>query len=385
MTVEGVESDASEADGRAIDVMRREIATIPDVIANQADTLRPRLRELARSLPRDLTDVVITGCGDSYFAGIATRLAFERTAGVRCRASEALELARYEVRYLPIDPVPPLLVAVSHSGEVGRTIEAAATARAFGWRTVALTGRAEGRLAQTVGDPILMSVPTFGSSPGTSTYVAMVTTLLVLASELARARGRERESDRLDRGIASAPALAEATLAACAIRARELADRVSGEDVITFLGAGPSRASAAFGAAKLLEAAQRHGVAQDLEEWAHEQYFVSRPETSVVVIAPSGPSRSRAAELIAEMAFIGATTALVSDDVDDQAAASASVVLPIRTSDEAISPLISCLPLALTAFYLSETRDARSYGFRSAEHEREHYETIHRDGRAEPA
>ena len=32
-----------------------------------------------------------------------------------------------------------------------------------------------------------------------------------------------------------------------------------------------SRAAAAFGAAKLFEGPQRYGVAQDLEEWAHEQ------------------------------------------------------------------------------------------------------------------
>ena len=382
----GSETDRSDPVGtRAIGLMRREIATIPDVIADQATSLRPRLRDIARSLPNELMDIVLTGCGDSHFAGVATRLAFERAAGVRCRPTEALELARYEVRYVPVVPEPPLLVAVSYSGEVGRTIEAAVTARAFGWRTIALTGKADSRLAQAVGDPVLMDVPTLGSTPGTSTYVAMVTALLVLAAELARARGRIVEADRLDREIASAPELATATLGLSDQPAQQLAEIMTTETVVTFIGAGPSRASASFGAAKLLEGAQRHGVAQDLEEWAHEQYFVSGPGTPIVVIAPTGASRNRAAELVAEMSFIGATTAFVSDDVDDVAARSASIVLPIKTNDEAVSPLISCLPLALAAFYLSEARQTRSYGFRSGEHEREHYETIHRDARAEPA
>jgi hypothetical protein len=43
------------------------------------------------------------------------------------------------------------------------------------------------------------------------------------------------------------------------------------------------------------------------------------------------------------------------------------------------------LPLALLGFFLSERLGTRSYGFRSDEHEREHYETIHRDTRGEPA
>ena len=86
-------------------------------------------------------------------------------------------------------PSDPPVVAVSYSGEVGRTIEAAATAdgsaadggphRSAGGPT----GQSRSRR------PILMSVPTLGFSPGTSTYVAMVTALLVLAAELARARG----------------------------------------------------------------------------------------------------------------------------------------------------------------------------------------------------
>ncbi len=131
------------ADLRSVDVMRREIATIPALIPDQVERLRPSIRELAAELGPGLDEVVLTGCGDSYFAGLAVRLAFERAAGVRCRVVEALELARYEVRYVSAEPAP-LLVAVSYSGEVGRTIEAAAAAQRFGWHTAALTGQPTG-------------------------------------------------------------------------------------------------------------------------------------------------------------------------------------------------------------------------------------------------
>jgi len=152
-------------DERSIDTMLREIETIPAVISDQAATLRGPLGELADELGNPLPEVILSGCGDPYFAGMAARLAMERDGGVRCQSIEALELARYAIRYVPVLPRPPLLVAVSHSGSVGRTIEAAATAAAFGWHTVALTGRADGRLAQ-VARPIVMDVPTLGFSPG---------------------------------------------------------------------------------------------------------------------------------------------------------------------------------------------------------------------------
>jgi glucosamine--fructose-6-phosphate aminotransferase (isomerizing) len=370
-------------DVRAIDVMQAEISTIPAVIRAQVEELRQPLRDLARR-NKQTREVLLTGCGDSHFAGVATRLAFERTAGVRCRASEALELARYERRYVETTP-PPLLVAVSYSGEVGRTIEAAAAGSDAGWSTVAFTGRAEGRLARAVSDAILMRVPTLGFSPGTSTYVAMVTALLLLAAELARANGRDGEADLLDAELEAAPDLAAETLAAVRDRASGVAEMVAAAPVTTFLGAGPSRAAAAFGAAKLFEGPQRYGVAQDLEEWAHEQYFVSGPATPIVVVAPLGASRDRAEELLAEMAFIGAPALLVSD-VGSPSLVPPDRHLPIAAGlSEQASGLLTCLPLAMLGYHVAERAGTRSYGFPSEAHEREHYETIHRDTRAAPA
>lgn len=376
-------SPTNGAPRRAISVMRREIATIPGVIADQATMVRRSFRDIAVEIGPELHEIVLTGCGDSYFAGLATRLAFERIAGVRCRPIEALELARYEARYVPRSP-RPLLVAVSYSGEVGRTIEAAATAAAFGWRTVALTGRTDGRLARTVATPVLIQVPTLGFSPGTSTYVAMVAALLILAAELARARGRVAEADALDEDLARAPDLAAATLRAAESPSGTAAKVIAESAVTTFLGAGPSKASASFGAAKLFEGPQRYGVVQDLEEWAHEQYFVSGPATPVVVVAPTGASRGRAEELLDEMAFLG-VPAFVVGDVAPPTTAS-TVHLPVAPGvHEAVSPLLTCLPLAQLGFFVSDILGTTSYGFPSPEHEREHYETIHRDTRGEPA
>jgi glucosamine 6-phosphate synthetase-like amidotransferase/phosphosugar isomerase protein len=385
LTSDDAPAPEDDTSPRSIKVMFDEIETIPAVIADQDSNLRPKMRDLAHRSAAEVQEIVLTGCGDSHFAGVATRLAFERAAGIRCRASEALELARYEMRYVPAAP-PPLVVALSYSGEVGRTIEAAAAAAERGWSVVALTGRADGRLANTAGASVLMDVPTLGFSPGTSTFVAMVTALLILASELARARGRLEAAHEVDRALAEAPRLAAATLRASENPAREAAALIAESDVTTFLGAGPSRAIADFGAAKLFEGPQRYGVAQDLEEWAHEQYFVSGPRTPVVVVAPDGASRDRAGELLAEMSFIGVPAVLVSDRIDDTVAVTSRTVLPVAPGlPEFASPLLTCLPLALVGYFVAETLGTRAYGFPSAEHEAEHYQTIHRDTRGTPA
>ena len=76
---------------------------------------------------------------------------------------------------------------------------------------------------------------------------------------------------------------------------------------MTFLGAGPNEATARFGAAKLFEGPQRLAVSTNLEEWAHEEYFVTRPGDPVVLVNPSGAGHDRGLEILSELRFVGAT------------------------------------------------------------------------------
>jgi fructoselysine-6-P-deglycase FrlB-like protein len=81
------------------------------------------------ALKRAPSRVYLVGCGDSWYCGLATRLAFESWAGVSTEASQALEFSRYGVQYAPPDA---LVVAISNSGRVARTVEAVVRARARG-------------------------------------------------------------------------------------------------------------------------------------------------------------------------------------------------------------------------------------------------------------
>jgi fructoselysine-6-P-deglycase FrlB-like protein len=366
----------SDQGHRAIAVMRSEIETVPSVIADQSEALDARMAQLAASMA-GVDHLVLTGCGDSMFAAAASTLSFARHAGTDVTAIHAMELARYRVRYLPERTA---VVCISYSGEVGRTIEAAAQARAFGHRTFALTGRKDGRLAAQADESVLLEVPTLGFSPGTSTYVAMVAALLRLSLALGQARGRDVAGPRasLDR----VPELARDTLARTLEPARTLAGRLIGRPWVSFAGAGPNEASARFGAAKMFEGPQILGVATNLEEWAHEEYFVTETGTPVIVVAPAGASFDRAREILDELAFVGAEAVLVSDEPAPEPA----TWLPLAPGlPEEFSPLLAALPLSLLGFFVSEATGKRSYNFPSEEAEREHYETIHRDTRGTPA
>ena len=354
------------------DIMREEIAMIPGLIETQLQALVGPLGDLARTLDRaEVRNLYLAGCGDSAFAGAASALAFRKHSGIHAEAVEALELARYRIRYLP---PASTVVCLSFSGKVGRTIEAAVQARRFGHRVVAITGDAGSPLAQKADHVVPLSVPTLGYSPGTSTYLAMLLALLQLA---ALWKGADRSQ------LSRVPELARETLAAVDGPINALAQRLSERSWVAFLGAGPNLSSAAFGAAKLFEGPQMLGTVTNLEEWAHGEYFVTGAQTPVVVVAPSGASFDRVGEILSELNFMKADSVLVSDATPS---VRPGTLIPLAPGlPEEFSPILAALPLSLLAYYLAKARGQGSFEFPSPEAAREHYDTIHRATVAEPA
>lgn len=365
-----------------IEVMRREIQAIPDVISIVLDDREGKIAAVAKRLAeRGITHLWLTGCGDSAFAGIAAELAFQRHTPITAHPVHALDLARYRIRRLP---AASAVIATSYSGRVGRTIEAAIQARRAGHPVIALTSSAGTDLARACDEVLPVEVPTLGFSPGTSTYVAMVCAQLRLAGELAQLGGAGGD---LIAALGALPGLVATTLRDTTDAAPAAAGALLSARWTAFLGAGPNDATAKFGAAKLIEAAQQLGVATSLEEWAHEHYFVTSPGDPVVLINPSGAGHDRGLEILSELAFIGARPIVITDR-PPAAGTPAQSPLLLRTAagvPEELSPVTTCLPLALVGFHLARLAGKRSYNFPSAAAKDEHYETIHRVTVGEPA
>jgi sugar/nucleoside kinase (ribokinase family)/fructoselysine-6-P-deglycase FrlB-like protein len=366
-------------DDYGIETMNQEIATIPDVIAGQLADPGGHVRELAGWLDgRGIEHLYLTGCGDSAFAGLAASLAFRRHSRLRVHAVHALDLARYDVRYLP---EASAVLAISYSGKVGRTIEAAAQAAAFGVPVIALTGRADGPLAAAADRILPIEVPSLGFSPGTSTYIGMLCTLI----ELARRTPRDSEADggeALRDACEQLAGQAAKTLDGCHDGTADLAARMTSARFVTFLGAGPNEATARFGAAKLFEASQQVALATNVEEWAHEEYFITRPGDPVIVVAPAGAARDRAWEILSELEFIGADVTVVSDLEPPGRAASLRLA---AGAPEELSPVLAALPLAQLGFHLARLAGKGSYNFPTDQARDEHYATIHRTTFGDPA
>jgi glucosamine 6-phosphate synthetase-like amidotransferase/phosphosugar isomerase protein len=132
-------------------------------------------------------------------------------------------------------------------------------------------------------------------------FILILLGLLHLAIRNGEVRGcySTARARQLREELTATSDVVEQTLFALAPRLEELAQRWSEYELFEFLGAGPGRASAAFGAAKILEAVGLSAVEQDVESFMHLQYFESAATRIPTVLVDS--TRSRVRERIAEV------------------------------------------------------------------------------------
>ena len=343
-----------------------QIYSLPDLVRESAEKLSSSSAGLVERIGGDdISQIVLTGCGDSHHAAIATRLAFQQLAGLPCHALTAMELARYQAGQLRLlKPGRTLVVGISASGQVSRTVEALELGKVAGATALALTGNHEGDLAGVadyvyhVADNQLLIRNKGVIVPGTRSYFLSLLALYHLAIQFGMAREVKR-SLKLGASISelqSLADLADQTIASCEPPVARLIDEWSDADRFVFCGSGPNYGTALFSAAKMIEAAGDTATGQDLEEWAHLQYFERQVDTPTVVISAAEHDGDRAREITTAAKAIGRRVAMIAPETGapnnelqgDQRLTTAGKV------SECFSPLLTALPGLLLAAYRSQ-------------------------------
>ena len=89
-------------------------------VAAELPVIEKQITDLGAKSPlTDARRVFFVGCGDSYYAGMAARLAFQEWTGLWAEAIESLEF-RYLADRLPEGS---LVIGISVSGQVERTLD----------------------------------------------------------------------------------------------------------------------------------------------------------------------------------------------------------------------------------------------------------------------
>jgi len=307
--------------------------------------------------------VYLTGCGDSWYCGIATRFAFEEWAQIPTEAVQAMDFSRYLVKTAPKNS---LLVAVSNSGRLARTIESVIQARKAGIKTIGATSNMEGGLSQEAEHVIDLMYSERRFAPGTSSYMASMMVEYCLAIYLAEVKGVFSQT-QVEEKLAQISALSdpmEKTIDANLHVMEELVKESDIKNQSIFIGAGPNYGTAFFSMAKVIEATRTPAVAQQLEEWAHIQYFFTSSNTLTFVIAPPGKSVDRAREQMYAIQAMGSKCIAICHPDDEATKTEADIVAPVFGDiDEVLSPILYCVPAEIFAFHNAVHHNLAMLGF----------------------
>jgi len=342
-----------------IDQVKSVPALLREVFPALEDMSRTALHpELILSLKR----IFITGCGDSHHATINTELAFEALTGLPVETQQALQFARYSAGFIPqTGPYTNLVIGISVSGEVSRTLEALQMAKQAGATTLALSATPTSRVA-LAGD-ILFQVPNLPfpdpvgvHTPGVRSFIVNQLALMMIAIRIGEVRGHltSAEAANYRKELLGVVEVVERTIAENDAAVLKLAQDWKDAGEFVFVGGGPNFGIALFSAAKLLEASGDPALGQDTEEWAHLQYFAKAVDTPTFFITAGDRDLSRVLEVVVAARQIGRRVAVICPKTATELIEKADAAFTFAPVKEMFSPLVTQIVGELFAAYRAE-------------------------------
>lgn len=343
-------------------VMVKQAKDLGNVLREQSKPIDKIIRNLLTPLEfQSLKQVFTTGDGDSFHASMATEMAFESLASIRCEPMSAMRFLEYGADYIQTSfPNDTLVVGISASGRTERVAQSLDRANKISPNiiTAVLSGDVNGRVGEQADRKISVELPDMGRSPGVRTYNASLMGLLFLAIRIGEIQDRFHQSDAnaMREEIITLGNVADATFDACQKPAEEAASALVDAEIMIFVGSGPSYGTALFSAAKVVEGAGVFATGQDLEEWSHVERFTYPDRTPVFIVSPPGKGYWKAVELAKTAKDLGRRIVAIVQDDDTDISQYADFRLPIVGKvREEFSPLVYHIAADLFASYL--TRD----------------------------
>ena len=287
--------------------------------------------------------IVAFGSGDGWFAARAAAAYATLDLGLAFEPASSLETLSY---VLPRNANRDISgIAISMSGSADRTNEAAEALCSQGKPVLALTNGSGGDLARITGEKISLEVADLAPFlTGTTKYTATLLGLVMLLEGAARV-----SASAWAKHLDALPAM----LAEVERFARELAERYVDRPPsgVRILSAGPNLATAEYGMAKLIKLLPLPIWADEIEEFAHRQFW-SCPATDLVIYVVTNPAVARCASAsAAALGSMGMTTVAIDMPGCTVTGATARFTLP--DVPEHVSPLFAAMPLQFIGYYLA--------------------------------
>ena len=342
--------------------MLKEIYEQPNVIK---DTYRGRLHansgiiqmagiedNLEKFLNADR--ILIIACGTSWHAGLVAEYVIEEFARIPVEVEYASEF-RYRN---PIITNKDVVIAISQSGETADTLAAIKLAKekgAFVFGVCNVVGSSISR--ETHAGAYTHAGPEIGVA-STKAFTTQITVLTMIALRLAKAKGTMSNSDfhRYLQELELIPEKVAEALKSTNDIAKEIASIYKDAPNCLYLGRGYNFPVALEGALKLKEISYIHAEGYPAAEMKHGPIALIDEKMPVVVIAPKQGHYDKVVSNIQEIKSRSGKIIAVVTKGDTQVKELADHVIEIPETSDALSPLLTTIPLQLLSYHIAVMR-----------------------------
>jgi glucosamine--fructose-6-phosphate aminotransferase (isomerizing) len=272
----------------------------PDFIQRAWPLILDQARSTLEPWSNEIDEILVCGCGDSHHAAVGIELPFSLWSGRKVRAAPAMFTSRYLIPQLGQVAKKTLVIGISASGEIARTIEAIELANEVGAVTLAFTSNPDSSLGKEAASCLSISLPAF-QGPGLISYLS---SLLMGYASCAVLAGKGME-DRIILPMKQIPAILDERIPVESQAGLQFAESTGQMTGCVFVAGGSLLGSAMFSAAKMIESTGIFAWPQELEEWAHLEYFCDPADMLTWFLTSGGRTMSREEELLEAASAIG--------------------------------------------------------------------------------
>jgi glucosamine--fructose-6-phosphate aminotransferase (isomerizing) len=297
--------------------------------------------------------ILIVACGTSWHAGLVAEYIFEEFARIPVEVEYASEF-RYRN---PIIRENDVVIAISQSGETADTLAAIKLAKehgAFVFGVCNVVGSSISR--ETHAGAYTHAGPEIGVA-STKAFTTQITVLSLIALRLAQAKGTLTNSDfhRYLQELELIPEKVQQALETNDV-AQAIAEIYKDAPNCLYLGRGYNFPVALEGALKLKEISYIHAEGYPAAEMKHGPIALIDEQMPVVVIAQKQEHYDKIVSNIQEIKSRSGKIIAVVTEGDTQVRSLADHVIEIPRTVDALSPLLTTIPLQLLSYHIAVMR-----------------------------
>lgn len=318
------------------------------------DEVRVTELEPLRAILPYIERIELIACGSAAYASAVAANALQAWTGLPARWNIGSEF-RYDPP--PLDQ-KTLVIAVTQSGETADTLAPTRMVRKQGCPVVAVTNTVGSAITREADAVLFLQAGPEIAVVATKTYVTQVVTLLLLAAQMAKSRGRldTLYEKALVEGFRALPANAERTIEINETAAAELARTYVGSRGYMFVGRGVTYPVALEGALKLKEVSYVHAEGYAAGELKHGPISLLDAEVPLVAVATRTTVHDKLISNLMEGRARDARVIAVATEGDVRMRSVADDILWVPATVEMLSPALAVIPLQLFAYHTAKER-----------------------------